>query len=258
MAYRLQESGRVSHIGGGVQSCSREMKEAVYKDIDGVRNYDIKSSQAYILIDFLEEAHLDPSWLKRYIHTPNAKHIFARKAGLPVDVWKGCLYAVFMGATLPLNIETSEGDIRKMILGAVDSTQLKATYERFRRVIGPLYNALREWHEYLDSTWTKQNKYPACGGWFVSNDTGSTMKLNKLKSKPPHERRGKLAAFLLQGREAAFIHTLTKLSKRYNFRVIANEHDGLVSIGEIPKSAIETAQEIRSMEYVKLVEKNFV
>ncbi len=57
-----------------------------------------------------------------------------------------------------------------------------------------------------------------------------------------------LAAFVLQGQEAAFIHHLTILSVEFDFVVVANEHDGLITIGDIPVAAMEKAGELSGLK----------
>ena len=258
---RPQGSGRVSHIGGGLQSCSREMKVAAYSGIDEVHNYDIKSSQAYILLDLLEAASLDVSWLREYLNTEEAKEEYASKAGLSVDAWKGCLYALFMGARLPNTLDWStNSDVVKTISeeAEAEGKDLQEAYEQFRAVVQPFYKELKRWHLYLEKEWMPQVAYPGRGGKYVKNDTGSTLNVKHLKSEKAWKRRAKLAAFLLQGKEAAFIHALTILAPSYDYEVISNEHDGLVTLGEIPEAAVEQVKQTRSMQYVEMVEKSFL
>ena len=66
-----------------------------------------------------------------------------------------------------------------------------------------------------------------------------------------------MAAHLLQGREALYIHTLTTLAPKYGFEVISNEHDGLVTIGEIPKAAQAEARRKSGVRRTVLAEKPF-
>ncbi len=72
------------------------------------------------------------------------------------------------------------------------------------------------------------------------------------------ELKSKVAAFLLQGAEAAFIHTLTYLSNNYDFDCINNQHDGLLTISTIPQESIELAIQQSGLKYAKLVEKPIV
>ena len=258
VAYRMTMSGRLAQIGGGAQSASRLMKKKIYTGLEDVRNYDIKSSQVYVLIELLTEAGIDASWLQQYVDTPKAKHTYARKVNISTDAWKSILYALFMGAALPQDIEASEGDIRKTLMGEVDPNQLSTTYSQLYDVVAPLYNdALKPWRKHLIGPWLQENSYTGGPGGrvYVKNAVGVRFRVDDVPN--PYELKKKLAAFLLQGREAAFIHKLTALSAQYDFQVISNEHDGLVTIGPIPDQAIERAKTTQDMPYVEFVEKDF-
>ncbi len=47
-----------------------------------------------------------------------------------------------------------------------------------------------------------------------------------------------MSAFLLQGLEAAFTYALIVASEKYDYEILANEHDGVVAEGEITNDAI--------------------
>ncbi len=47
-----------------------------------------------------------------------------------------------------------------------------------------------------------------------------------------------MSAFLLQGLEAAFTYALIVASEKYDYDILANEHDGVVAEGEITNDAI--------------------
>lgn len=250
-------TGRLSFIGGGAQSCTREMKAAGYSGIPNIHNYDLVSSQAVILVDLLAEAGLPTNWLEEYLVTP--KECYAALAGLSVDVWKTCLYAAFMGAELPEPswLHLSRGEVRRVLLEAVGEEGLLAAYSRFYEVVKPFYEkSLKPWHRHLSGGWLEENARVGRGGKkYVRNAVGMTLCVSEYRSS---ELPRKLAAFLLQGKEAHFIHTLTVLSHRYGFIVVANEHDGLVTLGEIPEEAVEEARKRTGMGYARLQEKNFV
>ncbi|MCW5317911.1 hypothetical protein GTQ43_30330 [Nostoc sp. KVJ3] len=97
-AYRVQMSGRVSHILGGLQSASRRMKGAAYMGIQDLRNYDLKASQVSGLIQQFKLAKLDASWLENYRDSPSAKKDYAAQVGVSIDCWKKCLCALMFGA----------------------------------------------------------------------------------------------------------------------------------------------------------------
>lgn len=250
-------TGRLSFIGGGAQCCTREMKAAGYSGIPNIHNYDLVSSQAVILVDLLAEAGLPTDWLEEYLVTP--RECYAALAGLSVDVWKTCLYAVFMGAELlePSRLHLSRGEVRRVLLKAVGEEGLLAAYSRFYEVVKPFYEkSLKPWHRHLCGRWLKENVRVGRGGKkYVRNAVGMTLCVSEYRSS---ELPRKLAAFLLQGKEAYFIHTLTVLSHKYGFIVVANEHDGLVTLGEIPEEAVEEARKRTGMGYARLQEKDFV
>jgi hypothetical protein len=80
-----------------------------------------------------------------------------------------------------------------------------------------------------------------------------------------HERRTKVMAWMLQGLEAAFCHSMTILSsKSEHFTVVANEHDGLIIEQECEcdgrfLNAVSKAQEVARLmsgfHRAKLVQK---
>jgi hypothetical protein len=82
----------------------------------------------------------------------------------------------------------------------------------------------------------------ADGRRYLTNEVGAKVSVEELaEDAPPWQLRARLAAFLLQGREAALIHTLAAASRRHGFEVFSHEHDGLVVLGEVPGEAVEAA-----------------
>ena len=55
------------------------------------------------------------------------------------------------------------------------------------------------------------------------------------------EAKRKLAAFILQGKEACFIHSLTLLCNLNSIKVMKNEHDGIITNKIIPKALVVSA-----------------
>ena len=66
-SYRGQSTGRKSEIGGGFQSCSRDMKQVGFAYSRGTRNYDLKSSQIYCLKYQFMSARLNYDLLDNYL-----------------------------------------------------------------------------------------------------------------------------------------------------------------------------------------------
>lgn len=263
-AYFVASTGRIQQYRGGLQSCSRQMKYVAYSGVPGLRNYDLKASQLNALVLELIEAALDPVWLLRYLDTPDAKYVYADMVGISADCWKECLLALVMGAPLPtamnemtlkyysimrLLVEEAEGDLDL-------AEQFRS---RFARAVAPLVEQLNAWHKYLVGRFLESKYRRSKRGEYIQNQVGKRLYLNELSLKgQARKAKAKLSAFLLQGREAAFIHTLTALSRQYGFKPIGNEHDGLVVIGKMPDAAIEKAAGISGFEKAEMIEKPFV
>lgn len=274
--YKILASGRVAELAGGFQGCSREMKDASLQRT-GLINYDLKSSQANGLIHQFELFGLDAEWLRSYVSDPEAKKHYAARLGIGVDCWKQILYLVIMGGSTNLLKPGKEGlvptkfseilhreldyDVDSPAAGPPETYNdgldkkgqdaVAALREELLRELGSLLGPLRKWRGLLKKSYHELGsdygrKYQgriqiknALGiSYFVDENTGS-----------------KLAARILQGQEAAYIHKLTLLSKDYDFKVVANEHDGVITQGKIPEKVLERVKEEVGIENFELVEK---
>lgn len=278
LAYRHQTSGRAGQIGGGLQSCSREMKAANYRglgessEVPDVRNYDLVASQPSFLVELFEEANemgggeldkrpLDPSWMVAYLKAgSNAKEGWARRVGVSVKTWKTVLISLLMGATLPKKPEASDGSVVRCLRENEPSCStpqgLAKTFRKLADALRPLEQEIRRWHRWTDSALVERVGV-TCGKTerAVHNAAGETYIWDR--EAPAHRRRRELAAHLLQGKEAAFILHLIGLADDHGFEVIAHEHDGLVTIGSIPEEAVEEAARCSGVKAARLVEKPF-
>ena len=259
-AYMMQRTGRLGQIGGGLQSASRRMKTVAYSGVPGFKNFDLKASQAQILIVLLREAGINAQWLVDYART--GKEAAAAYVGIPVDDWKTALYAVLMGARIPplAQARTSRGSVVAALQGAVAPDEFEPTYARFLDYTTGLRRALRTWHRWLDTDYLAANGRPnANGRTYITNGVGAVRAIEDLSGRG-YERKAQLAAHLLQGREAAFTHALAASSSEFGFRVLSLEHDGLAVQGVIPTAAVERAAGIARLpiEMVDLVEKSFL
>lgn len=208
------------------------MKKAAFNNIENLRNYDLRSSQVIGLIQQFKSAGLDTSWLENYKDNKLAKKNYADQIGIEVDVWKRCLCAVIMGGSVPRN-EKSKGKVLEYLIEAANGDPL-LTLEytsKFAEVIEPLSNALSKWHEWLLDFYVEKVGYYNGGKLYIANATGVKLCINDLPNgKDIWARKAKVAAFVLQGQEAAFIHCLTALSLQYDDKVLQNEHDGLIPL----------------------------
>src|SRR5690625_467567 len=260
-AYEVQElSGRLTEIGGGLQSCSREMKAA---SVEGVAytNYDIVSSQLYGLKQGFEEAGIGTEPIDRLLSTDKAE--IAKGIGMTVDTYKSCLYALlFHGSLYPtledalrvryqnprsLRREVKMASIPKAIFDGAPPDP-SAVYRAFSELMWPLYMALQSWHAWLTGPYWKDVRKRS-RGWFAINDCG--VGFRPAVYEPGHERTAKMAAWYLQGKEACLVHHLTLLGSKYGYTAVANEHDGLLTDSEIPQEAIGEALTLASFKYAR-------
>ncbi|MGB3421317.1 MAG: hypothetical protein WBA52_12945 [Dolichospermum sp.] len=288
-----QQSGRVTEAGVGMQNCSRAMKHAGFSDVPGLKNYDLKSSQVWGLIQWFEDANddaqwktkIDTTWSTNYLDQD--KQVFADKVGISKDRWKECFLALVMGAFMKEKVTVEDFAPVKVItkvkgdLVETDAAPSKALfncfyeealgdaelalsyYKKFYEVVRPLKASIDNWQDWLIKRYlVKHSVYPR-GVHKVINVTGASFDLTPYKDakgelKDVNTLKRKLSAFFLQGSEAGFIHHLTILSTTYEFRCINNQHDGLVTIGEIPQEAVDIARQRSGLRYAKLEEKGFL
>lgn len=268
-AYRVQMAGRISEIRGGLQSASGVFK-ALVSDLKGYYNYDLKSSQVNGLIQQFELAKIDTSWLVSYRDNTQSKYEYAALVGVSVDTWKDMLCSTIMGSFLPNVNKTTikkleQGSDLKAILDALnkefkgDIDKVIVALEAFKNATAPLKKQLTNWHNFLVKDYINTVGYKANKGTlYINNPTGKKLNITELQAKNPLWKvKATLAAFILQGQEAAFIHNLTVLSLKYSYKVCRNEHDGLYTKGEIPQEAITEAGNLSGLKFAILVEKPF-
>ena len=263
-AYEPQSTGRITDKGILAQSASRGMKAALFA-IPNVFNYDMVSSQPRMLRVWFERYDLPIDPLHDLLETN--KHEHAAHVGLTVDGWKRAIMALIMSAVLFRSLQTGtkrggtfRGDLPRIIAENAIGDPAQA-YKVFRSYVQPLHKQLERWRRYLVEEWIPEHVQYNSKGRFVKNAAGMLFYLDErkngeVKPKSVRELKRKLPAFLLQGQESFFIHTLVALAPDYGFRPMANEHDGLITEGRIPEAAIEAAKRVTGMSYVDLVLKD--
>ncbi|HEY9699078.1 MAG TPA: hypothetical protein V6D10_17590 [Trichocoleus sp.] len=279
-AYRMQSTGRITEKGVGMQNCTREMKYRAFSGILRLFNYDLKSSQVWGLIQWFEEAGLNTQWLVEYLNQD--KKVYADTIGISKDCWKKCFVALIMGGNSLRKAEledlrnaTTDKEVKEAIRHKIVEYLLKEAdgdvekmlefSTKFDEVTSALQTELAKWHSWLIEVHPKKmgvSSY-AKGTQYLTNGCGAKFNLSEWKdSKGNWVNKAKLgmklAAFWLQGTEAAFIHHLAIVSAEYGFEVINNQHDGLVTIGEIPEEAVEYARNASGLKYANLEIKSFV
>ena len=274
-AYRVQMSGRVSQIGGALQNAGREMQELAFKDIKDIHNYDLQASQVNGLIQQFEAASIDTTWLEAYKANPNSKYEYAALVGVSVDCWKELLCSTIMGSSLPKDIKKAqaklelEGSPLASTLDTLNKEFSGDVYKviealtSFTKAIEPLKESLEKWHNFLVTTYIDLNGYRGYkSNTFINNPTGMKLNITELRAKNTGKNEWKvkavLAAFVLQGQEASFIHHLTVLGKaKKEFVTLLNMHDGIVSLHKVSEATIKQAGLTSGLNNPILVEKPF-
>lgn len=272
-AYEVQEiSGRIGFKLGGPQGLMGEVKARAY-DIDGLCNYDIRECHTSALRQVARDleqvgVYIDISPWEQY----RGKYAVADETGLPVSLIKIVEHAVKYGAVIPLSISQAEDyfeevcgykiSIAKEVKkheerGLIDDPDetLRTLYDIFepmRKVVKRMAKALLD--DYYHATRRGGYMHNACGISFCPS-----------RHTEGHDREAAVMAWMLQGLEAAFIHSITILGARADdFSVVANEHDGCLSAGRIPGVAgdgvsevVEVARHWSGFHEAELVEKDF-
>ena len=112
-SYRVQYSGRLSEDRGGLQSCSRAMKQAALQNRSKrVRNYDLRASQAIGLLQELEDAALDREWLAAYLGAEDGATRRGAALGLSKDAYKACAIRHDHGSTVQRQLPRRKRHLR--------------------------------------------------------------------------------------------------------------------------------------------------
>jgi hypothetical protein len=256
-AYRAISTGRLHHIGGGLQGCSRTMKRAAYKGVEGIHNWDLKNAHFSIALQIAERAGINPRPIIDYLSANRSQ--LADEIGMDEATLKNCVIALLFGANIP-KPNSSFKVRRNSIINKLriacngDEDRMRAALYNFRAAVGPLAEVVDQIMEYHITDWLAGN---IVGGRWVKNATGKTKSVADIRGYGQHLGRKRLTAFIIQGIEAAFTHNLTLLSSKYDFSVFSSEHDGLVTQGCIPKEAVEKASRLSGFVYADLREKPF-
>ena len=289
--YKGQVSGRRSEIGGGFQSCSREQKHEAFFYVPHVRNYDLKSSQIWGLYQQFKIAGIETLPLRKYLR--KGKEHYANLVGVSVDCWKGILMGLILGGFPQL---TKAGNVpnypdyrllkfdivREHICSELgievgydynsnrrcwnaSYSQIRAVREILQKVADTcrdLIEGLARWYDFLVKVYVPMNRSHSKGQTYITNksdmklDITPFMTANKLISG---QGKRKIAAHVLQGIEAAFISYITHYSSEADcpYKVLSDQHDGVVVIGSIPDKYVERARLDSDFKYGILVEKPY-
>lgn len=263
-AYKIQTSGRISERRGGFQTASRMFKLKFIKHVPDIYNYDLKNSQANILIQELKYCKIDITWMEDFIKDPDRKEELAKQIGIPVDVWKKCFYSMVMGA----DITGSRGAVYVTLADHFSGDIGKTTQavNAFGKTVKKITKLINNWRNYLYEEEDDRYHYRHKGMKFWKNACGMKFKDYGLRKKGKgleltdtkkgiqttagtiNKCKRRVAAFILQGQEAYFIQHLTILCNKNKIPVYKNEHDGIITGKEIPKKIITKAGKLSGHE----------
>jgi hypothetical protein len=280
-AYAIQKSsGRIAFKRGGPQCLNAEVKARFY-DVDGYRNFDIRSCHTQALkqvTDILSTkvgVDVDPTPWTEY----PGKRAVAELRDLPVSLVKFAEHAIKYGAVLPASLkqlrgfymaDSDENDLslwpsiprevrRHVENGSVED--INRTLRALRSEFGEMREVVLQISEALLTDYYAAEQ---SGGW-MENACG--ISFGKHAFDEGFERRSKCMAWMLQGLEAAFCHSLTIASADSEaFSVVANEHDGLIIEKKVASeadfqdaldAAIDDARDRSGFYRASIVEKPF-
>lgn len=254
-SYSPQSSGRIGEQGGGVQSCSRAMKEAAFTGLN-VFNYDLRSSQGYALRQELRLAGIDDGWVADHLG-PGVFEQRANHLSLPKGLYKKCFFSTIMGATHVWLEGEHVGAIQEGLLENLGDSKLAQS--KFKEVVAqlkPLKAVVGKWASWLLDDPACPHRKLTQRREVLQNAAGQSLVLDR--SRPARDLKGEAAAHILQGQEAAYVHHLTVLSKEFGFLPVSNQHDGLVTVGEVPAEAQKMAAARSGFKGAFLEQKAFV
>lgn len=272
-AWRDQSGGRIMPLkSGGAQSMSRAGKAAMYSGIASLRNYDLRASQPRILADEFRQMGIVCDWLDDYLADEDAKHVYAARVGVSVDTWKNALIAAMIGggAAVPKSFEVQpvtrfvqrrEVTTYRPVTGAMRTLEAEVGRKRaielwpsLHAELKPLLRAVRKWQRKL-KVWAKETATTGRDGRGITNAVGARLTLTGLTKRGQLAR--KVAAHVLQGREALYVHTLCIIAPSHGFSVVGHDHDGLQTLGDVPQAAMDEAARTAAMPYAEFVIKPF-
>ncbi|WP_146109957.1 hypothetical protein [Salinibacter sp. 10B] len=273
-AYEVQPiSGRFSFRRGGPQSLPGALKAFAY-DFEDVYNYDIKSSQTVALRQLASDLRslgydVDTKPLDEYIERGGKDWVVENEDyDLPRGLVKQVEHAVKFGGRIPASMEQAYYCKYKSPWGMPkiaehvedhfdDREEQNQALEDLAEVFGPQVEMIEELADGLLGAYWSANSTPGGRGKgrVVHNQCGITF--CKFDYEEGHERRSKAMAWYLQGLEAAYVHAITILAEQYSYEVMANEHDGCITTGQVPNKAKERARTLSGFEKAELKRKPF-
>jgi hypothetical protein len=237
-----------------MQNQHRFVKHAAWATNPNAYNYDIQKCHPTIALQMLREAGRAGNALEDYLWDGLVLDV-AAESGIKESTIKKVVLSLINGA--PWQFKKGPSDrmpaIRQFLIdgGHFDEE------ERFlclKQHLSLVSRDIAEWRE-LCRNLVRSIAKPGRGGVYYRNRIGMTLNVS---SEHGGAKTNKWYSFILEGYETSFIHHLTTLGLQFGYTPIANEHDGLVTLGAIPEEAIEKAREQSGFTSAHLVLKPFL
>lgn len=243
--YIISSTGRIFEKYG-LQILSRKMRKIALEGINYI-NYDLKASQAAYINFFFKKSNIQCDWLDLYLNNIDFLNRIYEK--IPKDMFKTMFYTICFGGNVPndvLNIKTKTNqELVDKFRKKMSDKEINSTFQMFQNETSDFRISLKKWFNYIMSNEFIKSKTINNN---IINSCGMGLNIKELTTT-------KMAAHLLQGEESFFIHTLTNLSKEFDFNVMSNAHDGLITNCLIPKEAIDKAKLITGHNFITFEQK---
>lgn len=279
VALNVQSSGRLGEAGGGLQAAPAALKAAARGGIPGVRNYDLPSAQPRLALVRMAAEGLEAPALERYVLDPDERGRLGDASGLGPAV-KRAVLAGLMGAVFPTPDQAllAKDRLSQVVLAAAgvdwedwnerstphgerlgSSAVVREALGRSAGALAPLFAEFGRWHRRLRTFQVggAASVEGVLAGPVVRNRLGMPLAVGSVNGRLRGPDLGRVVAHLLQGDEAAYVHSLTVGLDRAGVRVLGNEHDGLVVWGEILREVEGAAAAAVGLPFIGMVQKPF-
>ena len=179
------------------------------------------------------------------------KQSYADQIGIPVDVWKDCFNSLWCGGFQGNNIQWSA--VSKIIGKYTALHDLKENTQeilrKFETLASPFIRTAKRWLSLIEETIVPEllhcnEQKKQC----IKNAVGNVFILSDEEQKSISEYLSEIAAFLLQGMESNYIFHLMILAHQYGYRILSNEHDGIVIESMTSVGLVDEIQEKAKIE----------
>lgn len=274
LAYTVSGNGRIYQRGGGLQGVPGAMKLAAYGRVPGAADYDIRRSHLAGFLELAEGGGLPTCAVAELYDGPDDLDAVETRCGLVPGTLKSVVYPVMSGGHFPEPTDAAvravergrrpkDSAVRAVLDGAAlgdDGRPLLSFRERYERTYTALFTAfveIRAWHRHLAEDYVPETCTSGRGGQYVTNACEMKLFVGRLESRPLTKQRAgvEVAPHLLQGLEAALIHALTVVLHERGVRVVSNEHDGAIIVGEVTAGDVARAHAASGFYRAELVRK---